>query len=126
MANYTKRAGVYLNAQEKEELERKAAEAGLNKSEYMRHLIRTSNLKPYPEGYLEKVKTKIKVFGDEINEIAKAVNSRGFVKPEEIRRIIELEECLLVVLREDLHQDSSEPDPKVDIVRSLDYNNSTN
>lgn len=114
MANYTRRVGFYLNAQEKEDLERKAAEAGLNKSEYIRHMIRKSNLKPYPEGYLKKVKAKIKVFGDEINEIAKAVNSRGFVKPEEIHRIIELEESLLEVLRE------------IDIVRSSDYNDSVN
>ena len=55
------------------------------------------------EGYLEKVKAKIKVIGDEINEIAKAVNSRGFVKPKEIHRIIELEKDLLIVLKEDLH-----------------------
>ena len=59
-------------------------------------------------------KEEIKVFGDEINEIAKAVNSRGFVKDEEIHRIIELEKCLLEVLRE------------VDIIRSSDYNDSIN
>ena len=105
MANYTKRAGFYLNAEEKAVLDRRAAEAGMNRSEYIRHMIRTSNLKPYPEGYLEKVKAKIKAFGDEINEIAKAVNSRGFVKPEEIHSIIELEKELLVVLKEDLHQE---------------------
>lgn len=104
MANYTKRGCVHLNEQEKKILERRAVEAGMNKSEYIRHMIRTSNLKPYPEGYLEKVKAKIKVFGNEINEIAKAVNSRGFVKPAEIHRIIELEKELLVVLKEDLHQ----------------------
>ena len=69
---------------------------------------------PNPEGFLKKVKEEIKVFGDEINEIAKAVNSRGFVKDEEIHRIIELEKCLLEVLRE------------VDIVRSSDYNDSIN
>jgi len=103
MANYTKRAGFYLNAEEKAVLDRRAAEAGMNRSEYIRHMIRTSNLKPYPEGFLKKVKEEIKVFGDEINEIAKAVNSRGFVKDEEIHRIIELEKCLLAVLREDLH-----------------------
>ena len=105
MANYTKRAGFYLNAEEKAVLDRRAAEAGMNRSEYIRHMIRTSNLKPYPEGYLEKVKAKIKAFGDEINEIAKAVNSRGFVKDEEIHRIIELEKELLVVLKVDLHQE---------------------
>ena len=77
MANYTKRAGFYLNAEEKAVLDRRAAEAGMNRSEYIRHMIRTSNLKPYPEGFLKKVKEEIKVFGDEINEIAKAVNSRG-------------------------------------------------
>ena len=110
MANYTKRAGFYLNAEEKAVLDRRAAEAGMNRSEYIRHMIRTSNLKPYPEGFLKKVK----VFGDEINEIAKAVNSRGFVKDKEIHRIIELEKCLLEVLRE------------VDIVRSSDYNDSIN
>ena len=105
MANYTKRAGFYLNAEEKAVLDRRAAEAGMKRSEYIRHMIRTSNLKPYPEGYLEKVKAKIKAFGNEINEIAKAVNSRGFVKAEEIHRIIELEKELLVVLKEDLHQE---------------------
>ena len=105
MANYTKRAGFYLNSEEKAVLDRRAAEAGMNRSEYIRHMIRTSNLKPYPEGYLEKVKAKIKAFGDEINEIAKAVNSRGFVKPAEIHRIIELEKELLVVLKEDLYQE---------------------
>ena len=105
MANYTKRAGFYLNSEEKAVLDRRAAEARMNRSEYIRHMIRTSNLKPYPEGYLEKVKAKIKAFGDEINEIAKAVNSRGFVKAEEIHRIIELEKELLVVLKEDLHQE---------------------
>ena len=112
MANYTKRAGFYLNAEEKAVLDRRAVEAGMNRSEYIRHMICTSNLKPYPEGFLKKVKEEIKVFGDEINEIAKAVNSRGFVKAEEIHRIIELEKCLLEVLRE------------VDIVRSSDYNDS--
>ena len=114
MANYTKRAGFYLNAEEKAVLDRRAAEAGMNRSAYIRHMIRTSNLKPYPEGFLKKVKEEIKVFGDEINEIAKAVNSRGFVKAEEIYRIIELEKCLLEVLRE------------VDIIRSSDYNDSIN
>ena len=79
----------------------------MNRNKYIRHRIRTSNLKPYPEGYLEKVKAEIK-------EIAKAVNSRGFVKAEEIHRIIELEKCLLGVLRE------------VDIVRSSDYNDPIN
>lgn len=114
MANYTKRADFYLNAEEKSVLDRRAAEAGMNRSAYIRHMIRTSNLKPYPEGFLKKVKEEIKVFGDEINEIAKAVNSRGFVKAEEIYRIIELEKCLLEVLRE------------VDIIRSSDYNDSIN
>ena len=57
---------------------------------------------------------RIYLTGDEINEIAKAVNSRGFVKDKEIHRIIELEKCLLEVLRE------------VDIVRSSDYNDSIN
>ena len=99
-----KRAGFYLNAEEKAVLDRRVAEAGMNRSEYIRHMIRTSNLKPYPEGFLKKVKEEIKVFGDEINEIVKAVNSRGFVKDEEIHRIIELEKELLVVLKEDLHQ----------------------
>ena len=105
MANYTKRAGFYLNSEEKAVLDRRAAEAGMNRSEYIRHMIRTSNLKPYPEGFLKKVKEEIKVFGDEINEIAKVVNSRGFIKPAEIHRIIELEKELLVVLKEDLHQE---------------------
>ena len=114
MANYTKRADFYLNAEETSVLDRRAAEAGLNRSAYIRHMIRTSNLKPYPEGFRKKVKEEIKVFGDEINEIAKAVNSRGFVKAEEIYRIIELEKCLLEVLRE------------VDIIRSSDYNDSIN
>lgn len=114
MANYTKRVDFYLNAEEKSVLDRRAAEAGMNRSAYIRHMIRTSNLKPYPEGFLKKVKEEIKVFGDEINEIAKAVNSRGFVKAEEIYRIIELEKCLLEVLRE------------VDIIRSSDYNDSIN
>ena len=60
MANYTKRAGFYLNSEEKAVLDRRVAEAGMNRSEYIRHMIRTSNLKPYPEGYLEKVKAKIR------------------------------------------------------------------
>lgn len=76
---------IYLNDEEVKLLERKSIIFGKNKSEFLRHsIIRTDpvELKNFNENF-EKLILQYKAIGNNINQLARAVN-QGRVKIESI------------------------------------------
>lgn len=76
---------IYLNDEEVKLLERKSIIFGKNKSEFLRHsIIRTDpvELKTFNENF-EKLILQYKAIGNNINQLARAVN-QGRVKIESI------------------------------------------
>ncbi len=78
---------VRLDEQEYAHLCRQAKVAGLKKEPLVRQLIMGVNLRPRPPDEYAEIRRQLAAIGNNINQIARSVNARGFAKKEEIAAI---------------------------------------
>ena len=106
METKTERIKFWLTDKELKRIERQAKKAGMNKSEYIRDLIKNCHLVKAPDIDYEKWYCEFKTLGDEFNSYLKGFNQTGIFnekKADEVCfKIIALEKRLSAELTEKL------------------------
>ena len=106
MQKRTERIKFWLNDKDLKQIERKAEKAGMNRSAYIRYLIKNCPLVKTPDIDYEKWYGEFKELGDEFNRYLKAFNQTGIFnekKADEVCfKILDLEKKLSAELTEKL------------------------
>ena len=76
-----------LSHAEKDILEKNAAKCGISKSAYLRRLIMGTTVRARPSGEIRELRVEVHRIGNNINQIARGVNS-GQVTPETAQRAL--------------------------------------
>lgn len=76
-----------LSQAEKDMLEKNAAKCGISKSVYLRRLIMGTPVRAKPSGEIRELRVEVHRIGNNINQIARGVNS-GQVTPEIAQRAL--------------------------------------
>ena len=87
---------VRLNEQEHEHLKKQAAISGYPMEPFIRALIMGVNLRPRPPDEYAEIRRQLAAIGN-INQIARAVNARGFATKEEIAAITTAQEMIWTI-----------------------------
>ena len=94
MRENAKTMTLRLNAAEYAHLCQQAEAAGLKKEPFVRTLIMGVNLRPRPPDEYAEIRRQLAAIGNNINQIARAVNARGFATKEEIAVITAAQETI--------------------------------
>ena len=94
MRENAKTMTLRLNAAEYAHLCQQAKAAGLKKEPFIRTLIMGVNLRPRPPDEYAEIRRQLAAIGNNINQIARAVNARGFAAKEEIAAITAAQEMI--------------------------------
>ena len=87
----------WLSPKDAEELKRKAELAGLTETAVVRLLIRGYEPREKPDGRFYDAMRNLSAIGNNINQIARAVNARGFATKEEIAAITTAQEMIWTI-----------------------------
>lgn len=97
MRENAKTMTLRLNAAEYAHLCQQAETAGLKKEPFVRTLIMGVNLRPRPPDEYAEIRRQLAAIGNNINQIARAVNARGFATKEEIAVITAAQEMIWTI-----------------------------
>ena len=97
MRENAKTMTLRLNAAEYAHLCQQAEAAGLKKEPFVRTLIMGVNLRPRPPDEYAEIRRQLAAIGNNINQIARAVNARGFSTKEEIAVITAAQEMIWTI-----------------------------
>ena len=97
MRENAKTMTLRLNAAEYAHLCQQAEAAGLKKEPFVRTLIMGVNLRPRPPDEYAEIRRQLAAIGNNINQIARAVNARGFATKEEIATITAVQEMIWTI-----------------------------
>ena len=97
MRENAKTMTLRLNAAEYAHLCQQAEAAGLKKEPFVRTLIMGVNLRPRPPDEYAEIRRQLAAIGNNINQIARAVNARGFAAKEEIAAITAAQEMIWAI-----------------------------
>ncbi|MBE7003473.1 MAG: MobC family plasmid mobilization relaxosome protein [Ruminococcaceae bacterium] len=78
-----------LNEPEYEHLKEQAALSGFPMEQYLRSLIANEKMRPRPPNEYAEIRRQLAAIGNNINQIARAVNARGFASKEDIDAVTE-------------------------------------
>ena len=87
MQKRTQQITVRLTTQEKNHLDQQARLAGIKMEPFVRSLIAGSNVKERPAEYWGEMIRQLSAIGNNINQIAHVVNTRGFATKEDIAAV---------------------------------------
>ena len=76
-----------LSQTEKDMLEKNATKCGISKSAYLRRLIMGTTVRARPSAEIREIRVEVHRIGNNINQIARGVNS-GQVTPETAQRAL--------------------------------------
>ena len=94
MRENAKTMTLRLNAAEYAHLCQQAEAAGLKKEPFVRTLIMGVNLRPRPPDEYAEIRRQLAAIGNNINQIARTVNARGFANRDDIAAITEAQETI--------------------------------
>ena len=97
MRENAKTMTLRLNAAEYAHLCQQAEAAGLKKEPFVHTLIMGVNLRPRPPDEYAEIRRQLAAIGNNINQIARAVNARGFATKEEIAVITAAQEMIWTI-----------------------------
>ena len=97
MRENAKTMTLRLNAAEYAHLCQQAEAAGLKKEPFVRTLIMGVNLRPRPPDEYAEIRRQLAAIGNNINQIARAVNARGFATKDEIAVISAAQEMIWTI-----------------------------
>lgn len=87
MRERTIKQQLYLNAQEKNLLKQKSKKAGMNESEFLRSCIKGYKIKEQPTKEIREFTRDISGIANNINQIARAVNTTRYIRDEDLEYI---------------------------------------
>ena len=73
-----------LDEAEHDHLKEQVALSGFNTTQYLRTLIANEKMRPRPPKEYAEIRRQLAAIGNNINQIARAVNARGFASQEDI------------------------------------------
>ncbi|MBR0313298.1 MAG: MobC family plasmid mobilization relaxosome protein [Oscillospiraceae bacterium] len=73
-----------LDEAERDHLKEQVALSGFNTTQYLRGLIANEKMRPRPPNEYAEIRRQLAAIGNNINQIARAVNARGFARQEDI------------------------------------------
>ena len=73
-----------LDEAERDHLKEQVALSGFNTTQYLRGLIANEKMRPRPPNEYAEIRRQLPAIGNNINQIARAVNARGFARQEDI------------------------------------------
>ena len=73
-----------LNEQEHEHLKQQAALSGFPMEQFLRGLIANEKMRPRPPNEYAEIRRQLAAIGNNINQIARTVNARGFASQQDI------------------------------------------
>lgn len=88
MRKLDKRVHIMLNDTELSALKKKSAEAGMTMSAYLRKRVMETTIRERPNIDWRSLANRISTLGDEVNEIARAVNVRGVVTECDSKQVL--------------------------------------
>ena len=94
MRENAKTMTLRLNAAEYAHLCQQAKAAGLKKEPFIRTLIMGVNLRPRPPDEYAEIRRQLAAIGNNINQIARTVNARGFATKENIAAVTAAQETI--------------------------------
>lgn len=94
MRRWPVRIEIYLNEKQQQHLKEQAAIAGLSIQSYVRSLIEGHEIKPKPTAEYAAVLKELSAIGNNVNQIARVANSKGYVTKEEIKNLQELQNAI--------------------------------
>ena len=97
MRENAKTMTLRLNAAEYAHLCQQAEAAGLKKEPFVRTLIMGVNLRPRPPDEYAEIRRQLAAIGNNINQIARTVNARGFASGEDIAAITAAQEMIWAI-----------------------------
>ena len=97
MRENAKTMTLRLNAAEYAHLCQQAKETKKKKEPFIRTLIMGVNLRPRPPDEYAEIRRQLAAIGNNINQIARAVNARGFAAKEEIAAITAAQEMIWAI-----------------------------
>ena len=77
-----------LNKQEHEHLKQQAALSGYPMEQFLRTLIANEKMRPRPPNEYAEIRRQLAAIGNNINQIARTVNARGFASQEDIDAVV--------------------------------------
>lgn len=85
---------VRLNEQEHEHLKKQARLSGYPMEPFIRALIMGVRLKPHPPNEYRELLREMSAIGNNVNQIAKAANAKGYANKEDVAQITEMQKQL--------------------------------
>ena len=73
-----------LDKAERDHLKEQVALSGFNTTQFLRALIANEKMRPRPPNEYAEIRRQLAAIGNNINQIARAVNARGFARQEDI------------------------------------------
>ena len=77
-----------LDEAERDHLKEQVALSGFNTTQYLRGLIANEKMRPRPPNEYAEIRRQLAAIGNNINQIARAVNARGFASQEDIDAVV--------------------------------------
>lgn len=87
-----KRVEIHLTEEEHRHLKKQVAYTGLSTESFIRSLIMGLTLYPRPPDEYAEIRRQLAAIGNNINQITRAVNARGFATKEDIAAITAAQE----------------------------------
>lgn len=81
------RVEIHLTTEEHSHLKEQVALSGYTTEQFIRNLIAGVEMRPRPPDELADILRQLSAIGNNINQIARAANARGFVRQEELEQI---------------------------------------
>ena len=95
--NNVKQITIRLTADEYAHVKQLSKDSGLKMEPAIRRLIMGVNLRPRPPDEYAEIRRQLAAIGNNINQIARAVNARGFATKEEIAVITAAQEMIWTI-----------------------------
>ena len=92
--NNVKQITIRLTADEYAHVKQLSKDSGLKMEPAIRRLIMGVNLRPRPPDEYAEIRRQLAAIGNNINQIARAVNARGFASGEDIAAITAAQETI--------------------------------
>lgn len=89
-----KRLSLRLNAEEYASLKQLSESTGLKMEPTVRSLIMGVTLKPRPPDEYRELLRELSAIGNNVNQIAKAANAKGYASKEDVAQITEMQKQL--------------------------------
>ena len=100
MRKRNRHVSVWLTDREHDHLKKQAELAGLGIDPFVRNLIQGVNLRPRPPDVYAALLRELSAIGNNVNQIAKAANAKGYANKEDVAQITEMQKQLWLKVKD--------------------------